>query len=240
MFRIAFAPEIRERISDGRIGENFVLLAAQLLQREEGKRRLVRLNEEVRGIGMIRTSGPVQKGAPVFMSDIRDFVSFDLEENELDAGHFTAIWKDGGWFISFDFRIGRAKSGGMLAAASEFLEASKLSADNGLARPSVDNLFSACELVSKAHLILHHLLAAGTKSHRAIGSSINRWRKLGNIDEGFVSLYNRMQSARPSARYDAAVQVDQPAMSDFEAVEREILRLKEYIAPAYRENRRKA
>ena len=93
---------------------------------------------------MIRTSGPVQKGAPVFMSDIREFVGFDLEENELDAGHFTILWRKGGWFISFDFRVGRAKSDGMLAAASEFLEASRLSADSGLARPSVDNLFSAC------------------------------------------------------------------------------------------------
>ena len=129
MFQIAFAPEIRRRISDGRLKEDFVLYAAQLLLREEGTKRLLRLNGEVRGIGLLRASGPIQKGSPVLMSDVRELVGFDLEEHELDAGHFTAFWMEEGQFISFDFRVGRAKCAEMLTAASEFLEASRMSAE---------------------------------------------------------------------------------------------------------------
>ena len=229
MFQIAFAPEIRRRLATGQLNQNFFLIAAQLIQPEEGK-NTVRLNEEVRGMGLVRVNRPVQKGEQLLDSDIRDFVNFDLEEDELDAAHFTLLWSGEGWFVSFDFRAGRAKSAGLLKAASEFLDVAKFSAAKGHARPSVDNLFSACELVSKAHLILHRHLARRTKSHGAVHSAINDWRRLGNVNEEFVKLFNRMSHARSPARYDASAQVELPSQSDFHIVEREIEHLTEHVA----------
>ena len=141
MFQIAFAPEIRQRLSVGMLDDSFFLSAAQMIQIED-RGRIVRLNEEVRGTALVRANRPVQKGEPLLVSDMRNFVSFDLDEEELDAGHFTLFWTGQGWIATFDFRIGRAKSAAMLKAASEFLEVARLASTNGYTRPSVDNLFN--------------------------------------------------------------------------------------------------
>ena len=66
---------------------------------------------------------------PAFVSDMRGLISFDLEDDELDAAHFTIFWHGEGWVASFDFRAGRSKSTDTLAAAVEFLEAARLSAE---------------------------------------------------------------------------------------------------------------
>ena len=220
LFQVVFAPEIKRRFASGQIDEHFFLLAAQLLQREDDKQ--VRLNEEVRGIGLIKVQRPVEKNEPIFASDLSGFEGFDVEEAELDAGHFTMFWHGRGWVGSFDFRIGRAKAAETLKAASQFLDAAKYSTSKGHPRPSVDNLFSACEHVSKVHLFLHRSPAAKAKTHRSTRSAINRWGQLGNVNEDFLSVFNRMSALRPPARYDVAAQVELPTTADFEIVEREI------------------
>ena len=185
MFQIAFAPEIRQRLSVGTLDETFFLTAAQMIQPDAGP-QMIRLNGEVRGRARLRTTRPLQKGGPVFVSDMQDLVSFELEEEELDAAHFTLFWTGNGWIATFDFRAGRAKSAAMLRAAGEFLEVARLASTHGYRRPSLDTLFSACELVSKAHLILHRNAASRAKSHGPVQSAINRWRCLGNINDEFV------------------------------------------------------
>lgn len=229
MFQIAFAPEIRRRLATGQLKQNFFLSAAQLIQPEEGE-NTVRLNEEVRGTAVVRVNRPVQQGEEVLVSDLQNFVSFDLEEDELDAGHFTLLWNGQGWIGSFDFRAGRAKSAGLLGLANQFLDVAKISAAKGHAGPSVDNLFSACELVSKAHLILHRNPASRAKSHGTVHRAINAWRHLGNVNEDFVRLYNQMLNARSSARYDAGAQIESPSQSDFQIVERELEDLTKHVA----------
>ena len=229
MFQIAFAPEIRCRLSAGQLDDNFFLTAAQLIQPEEGE-RMVRLNGEVRGLGLVRVTRAVNKGDPLFLSDIGQLVGFDLEENELDAGHFTLFWDGEGWFASFDFRAGRAKSTDILRLASEFLETAQSAADKGHAGACVDTLFSACELASKARLILHRSPAAKAKKHGHVHSAINKWGHLGNVNEGFLKLFNRMVKARPAARYDGTAQVEMPSKSDLRIVRREIEHLKEAVA----------
>ena len=119
MFQIAFAPEIRQRLSAGGLDQTFFLTAAQMIQPETGA-QMIRLNGEVRGIANVRATRPVQKGEPVFVSDMQNFVSFDLDEEELDAGHFTLFWTGSGWIATFDFRAGRAKSAAMLKALESF------------------------------------------------------------------------------------------------------------------------
>ena len=61
MFQLAFAPEIRKRLSAGELGHDFFLSAAQLIQPEDGG-KTVRLNEEVRGIALVRASREVHNG----------------------------------------------------------------------------------------------------------------------------------------------------------------------------------
>ncbi len=229
MFQVAFAPEIRRRIDAGMLDETFFLTAAQLIQPENGD-RTIRLNGEVRGTALIRTNRVIQKGEPVFVSDMQNFVSFDLDEEELDSGHFTLFWTGKGWFATFDFRAGRAKVSAMLDQAKEFLETSKLASTHGHTRPSVDNLFSACELVSKAHLILHRNPASRAKSHGPVKTAINAWGRWGNISEEFVHLFNLVSKTRSPARYDARAEVAMPTSSDFKLVEDEIESLTKYVS----------
>lgn len=230
MFQIAFAPEIRRRLATGQLDENFFLSAAQLIQPEGGE-STVRLNEEVRGKALVRVNRPVHQGEHVLVSDLQNFEKFDLEEDELDAGHFTLLWNGQGWIGSFDFRAGRAKSAGLLGLANQFLDVARVSAARRYAGPSVDNLFSACELVSKAHLILHRSPAGRTKSHGSVHRAINARRRRGNVNEDFVKLFNKMSHARSSARYDVGGQVEAPSQSDFQVVEREIEDLTKHVAP---------
>lgn len=230
MFQIAFAPEIRQRLSAGRLDETFFLTAAQMIQPEVGP-QLIRLNGEVRGMAHVRATRPVQEGEPVFASDMQNFVSFELDEEELDAAHFTLFWTGIGWIATFDFRAGRAKSVAMLKAAAEFLEVARLASTHGYTRPSVDNLFSACELVSKAHLILHRNAASRAKSHGPVQSAINAWRRLGNINDEFVQLFNRVSNTRSPARYDTNAEISMPTQSNFQVVEDEIQQLTNFVTP---------
>ena len=142
-----------------------------MIQPEDGG-RIIRLNQEARGTALMRANRPIQKGEQLLVSDMQNFVSFDLDEEELDAGHFTLFWTGNGWIASFDFRAGRAKSAAMLKAAGEFLQVAILASTHGHTRPCVDNLFSACELVSKAHLVLHRSSASAAKSHGSVQSAI--------------------------------------------------------------------
>ena len=230
MFQIAFAPEIRRRLSDGMLDETFFLTAAQLIQPEVGD-QVIRLNNEVRGIAHVRATRPVQKGEQVLVSDMQNFVSFDLDEEELDAGHFTLFWTGNGWIATFDFRAGRAKSAAMLIAAGEFLKVARFASTCGLTRPSVDNLFSACELVSKAHLILHRNTASRAKTHGPVRTAINAWRRYGNVNDAFVNLFNRVSNTRSPARYDTQAEVSMPSQSDFKVVEDEIHQLMKLVSP---------
>src|SRR5687767_9480660 len=67
MFQAAFSPEIERRFASGLIDQKFVLVAAQLLQPGKGT-RIIRLNEEVRGVALIKSDRPIAKGDPDLVS----------------------------------------------------------------------------------------------------------------------------------------------------------------------------
>ena len=229
LFQIAFAPEIRQRLATGQLDEKFTLYAVQWIRPFEG-RGIVRLNEEVRAIGIVRAPRAIEKGDPVFLSDLQHLQVVDLEEDELDAGHFTLFWNGEGWVGSFDFRAGRAISARLLGSAIEFLQTAHFARDQGHARACVDNLFSACELASRARLLLHHSPAAKAKKHGSIHSAINKWGHLGNVDAAFLRLFNRLSNVRSAARYDHGVQVEMPSESDLQVAAREIEQLQKAVA----------
>lgn len=229
LFQIAVTPEIERRLRSGQIDHDFELLGAQLIQYED-RPNTVRLNREVRIMATIKIDCPMETGASIPFSKASDILSIDLHESELDCGHFTMIWNGTGWLTSFDFRIGRAKCLRFIGLARDFLSSARLSAQGGYTRPSVDALFSACELLSKAQLVLLRSFASKTRKHSAIGSAINLGGRAGNINAEFLRLYNRMANARTPARYDPDATVLPPTDRDFDVVHRELVELERRVA----------
>lgn len=234
MFQISFAPEIRRRRDAGAIGDDFFLNAAQLIQPEEGK-SVVRLNNEVLGLAYLKMDRAVQKGESVTYADFRGLESFDVVEEELNCGHFTIFWHGDGWIGSFDFRSSRDRSQQTLKRAEEFIHSAQFSADRGFSGPAIDNLFSACELIAKAHLMLHRDGSVKSKKHAAIGSAINNWGRLGNIDSDFLTVLNRVSNERSAARYDPSKTLPVPAPEDFAVVQKEMDDLVQRVAHRDRE-----
>ena len=231
MFQFRFAPEIRKRLSEGRIDHSFVLRMAQFVQRD-GAPPEVRLNEEIRGEAAVRLKRAVPKGGNVYVEDLDGVEGFDLNPDEMDARHCTLFsTTNGQWRMFFDFRMWRREVGQLLDISAEFLAVAKVSVENGHNRSSVDALFTACEHVAKAHLILHHhSRLRSSKKHSATHSAINRWSHLGNVEEGFAKLFNRLFDERNPAKYDTDVEVTPPSDEDFALIEAEIQALRESIA----------
>ena len=222
-----WAPEIERRKAMGVMDDDFAIVMAQALFCPDGS-IVVRFNEEVRGIANVRASRRIEKGDQVHKNDLDGLESFDLLEDDLDSGHFTMIKVTSGWFVTFNFLRSRSLCASLLDSAKEFLDVVRFSMEKGKSRPGVDNLYSACELVSKAQLIMSSMLDRNSRSHRAIRGKINQWRKLGNINDSFVTLFNELGNLRPSYRYEGAS--TNPAVLSQEQislVEDEIARLEE-------------
>lgn len=109
------------------------------------------------------------------------------------------------------------------------MEAAQFALEQGLERACVDNLFSACELASKARLILHDGAVANVKSHQPIHSKINLWGHLGNVEQSFLSLFNSLSNLRTPARYYGVGHTSMPSTSAIEIVQREIEILKQAV-----------
>jgi hypothetical protein len=199
-WQLWFGPEIGRRQTEGTLPSAPMIYMAQALFSPERKVRVL-LNDEVRGEGLLRAPRSIEKGEPLYSNDLQYIERFKLPDELLDSGHFTIVRAGGGWRAFFNFLSGRAKAKDMLELAGQFLEAALSAKDKGHAGPAVDNLFSACELTSKAELIIHRNPAASSKTHGVVASEINRWKRLGNIDAAFVDLFNRMHQQRPNARY---------------------------------------
>ena len=119
---------------------------------------------------------PFRRANALYSNDLQYIERFELPDELLDSGHFTIVRAGEGWRVFFNFLSGRAKAKDMLELAGQFLEAALSAKDRGHAGPAVDNLFSACELTSKAELILHRNPAASSKSPR---TSCERNQSLG-------------------------------------------------------------
>jgi hypothetical protein len=228
MQKLVFAPEIRERLQNGSLPKDFVFWAGQLLQPHGGGRK-VRINEEVRGVPYLRTSVAVERGEPVKLRDLENLEVFDLEDDELDCGHFTIFWTGSNWVGSFDFRSGRAKCKDLLEKAQRFVLASRLAANEGLAEPTVDALHTASELAAKASLILSHYPADKWKSHGAVSSAINKMGQLGNIEPSFLSIFNELAQTRGQAKYATGFELKCPSDDDIGIVEVMIATLLESV-----------
>lgn len=238
-FEIWINPEIERRRTEGNLTDEFVLRAAQRLQRPDGVNE-VRINEEVRGIAFVRDVSDRGLGDPVYYSDLNELETFDLLEEDLDCGHWTVIWTGTRWLTSFNFLSNRGRCLDLLGKARQFLEAACAARDLGHAAVAVDTLFSACELASKAELVASHLLELDTRKHAAIATKLNSWRKLGNIDGAFVDLFNRLGRIRGLYRYDPGQSEAMPVtQDDLDVVDQVISSATSRVAPLAPERERR-
>lgn len=234
VFEIWFTPEIERRKAAGVIAEDFVLMFAQALFPEDSPSQ-IRLNDEVRGIMMVEPQPEATLGEQALLSDLEGIRSFELIDDELDCGHFTAIRRGAtsAWMLSFNALAGRKKAAGWVKLAEEFLDTSKVAAARSHVGPAIDNLFSACELLAKAELVMHRSDAVRSKKHGAIGSAINRWGQLGNVHPLFVRTLNRMSNMRSAARYQgSALPQHMPTSEEFEVVAAYLAHLAGRSAPS--------
>jgi hypothetical protein len=228
MHKLVFSPEIRQRAQAGGLPEEFIFWAGQLIQ-PHGGGRIVRINEEVRGVPYLRTTRAVERGDKILLQDFENLEVFDLEDDELDSGHFTIFWTGRAWVGSFDFRSGRAKCSDLLKKAQRFASSARLASSRGLAEPAIDNLFTASELVAKAKLILSHQPADRWKSHAAISSAINKMGRLGNVDASFLKVFNDLNQIRGHAKYATGYVPECPGEDDIGIVETMASALRESV-----------
>ncbi|MGV8856286.1 MAG: hypothetical protein ACOH2L_16785 [Devosia sp.] len=198
MMDLYIVPEIKRRQAAGLLPQPLELRVAQVLFTPDGVK--VRINDELRGLVMVRPGREVSQSDPVYYRDLGEVVAYEPPEEERDFGHFTLINTGEGWRLLFDFRQNRSTALRLVAKAEQFIRCSELALAEALAAPFSDLLFSASELLAKAQLI-SGVLDKGAKTHKAIHTSLNNWNKLGNTRGDFVALFNDLSNGRADARY---------------------------------------
>lgn len=218
MFQVSFGPELRRRRDEGLLPDNFFLYAAQMFQPRHGK-TYVKINNEVKGVAYLSNPGEHQIGDPVTIDELAFIVTYDLNEEDLDAGHFTIWWGLTGWKMFFDLRPGRAKAIAHARRSLEYLFHAREAHAKGHVAPCIDTLHSACELFAKAHLILSHEKADEWKKHTAVQAAANRLAKNNNMSAAFVNLLNALSNVRSTAKYAPEECAPLPSIDDIELVQ---------------------
>ena len=104
--------------------------------------------------------------------------------------------------MTFDFRYNAARVEEQVKAAEEFFDSAENARAKGHVRAFMENLFAAAELTAKARLMfLPDEKVLKAKSHGFVATRTNQDGKLGNIDQAFVDLLNRLIQSRGPARY---------------------------------------
>lgn len=205
-----FDPEIKKRREDGSLPPEVGVWAVQAIMPESGG-TTIRLNEEIKGLAIIKSSRVAAVGDSVAFHELDGLEGFELATTELDCGHVTGLqMASGRWFLAFNFLRGRARAKDIVDRAEQFLETAEFCIGRGLSGPAVDNLFSAAELLAKAYLIMHMSPAATRRTHSSIASALNAEGRLRNVPADFVRLFNQLSNLRDSARYSAGSEVTVP------------------------------
>ena len=205
-FDLWFEPEIRRRQEAGSLPKPFSLWAAQVLM-EPGKSPLIRFNDQIRGVFQTKpdaeTKLPIENGAQLRLADLGRIVGMQLTAEEANAGHLTAIFHKGIWYLMFDFRYNATRIARNLEISYQFLSAADMSLDREHLNAAVENLFASVELAAKSYLMVHpdERLLRKTR-HGFVATEFNRYGgKHGNVDPSFVELFNTLSSIRTKARY---------------------------------------
>jgi hypothetical protein len=148
-----------------------------------------------------RATRPIAKGETVTIADVYDLSAYQLPEADRDAAHFTLLLHSKGWSLAFDGRYNRARVDEHVDAADEFVESARGALDRGALRAFVDSAYSAAELLAKAELLPLPDSTLLTGGHGTIGSNYNLWARIGNTEQRFANLLNRLGELRGPGRY---------------------------------------
>jgi uncharacterized protein (UPF0332 family) len=200
-----FTPEIERRQAAGLIPKPFPFMAAQVIFHPGGTRPEIRLNEEVKAVIDVKYKDGVaiNKGDAVLAEHVERFNSMVLPETEdPDCGHFTTIQLRGVWYLCFDFVYNKGRARALLSIGREFLSAASGALNRGHMHAFIDTLFSAAEIAANVLLfVVSPEKNTPYPSHGAIHSHLNRYAKLGNIDQNRRDSFNKLANLRSKARY---------------------------------------
>lgn len=201
-FALWFTPELEHRAEQGILRRGSIVWGVQAILDLDLPAPIIRINSEISGVFRARSKGPVEKGQHLSFSELGDIEGVELTQEYPNAGHFTAILHNGAWFIAFDFRRNATRIAEHLTAITEFLDASAMAIERSLARPAVENLFAAVELMARSFLLMipdRRVLNAS--SHGFVHTTFNLYGRTGLAPSEFVSLLNELRELRPGARY---------------------------------------
>jgi HEPN domain-containing protein len=195
-------PELERRKSEGSLPDGFTLFAIQILFHQDRDNIEIRFNDQVKGQMEFKTNRAFEAGEAIENTDIAEVVGFHLLDEDGNAGHITLFLLVEGWHINFDSRYNAVRVRETVDAAREFLATAEDSLKHGRTRALLENLFSATELMSKAHV----LMLPGDdilKRHRHgfIGAKFNSQSRHTNVNPEFPQLLNRLTAIRGAARY---------------------------------------
>ncbi len=197
-------PEINRRQAAGSAIQLGSITGFQVIFRIDGAAPMVRLNEEVRAIAIVRLDeGAAPSIGQEFHQGDGEIIGYRLHDDEGDLGHFTVIWDGQNWIGGFNFVYNRAAARRLAVKAKEFHEAAKLCLERGLLGPCADTLFSAAELAAKVKVICTGQFAWAKKrvSHQQIKTRFNLATRDGQVPGEHSGAFNRLMKERPSARY---------------------------------------
>jgi uncharacterized protein (UPF0332 family) len=198
-------PEQRRREENGLLPKTFELQSAQIIFYPDGRKPLVRLNSEIKAIAQVKLKAGVSKkaGELILDNEVDGMSEIELsEESDLDFGHATLVRLGNHWTISFDFRYNKTLARKHLTTARQFLDAATFSFNHKNWSAFADNLFSTCELLAKATLLVFpepHFAKKAT--HRSIQMKYNRFADLGNAKIEYKKTLNKLSGLRDKARY---------------------------------------
>lgn len=198
-------PEIKIRQENGELSIPFRIDAAQIVFFPDNRKRIIRLNQEVKAVAEVVYKNGInkKKGEPVSKNELADIKRITLtNEDDPDCAHVFLMNIGEKWIIYFDFRYNKNLASNHIKRASEFIESAEFNFQNKHMGPFIDNLFSASELLAKSIL----LLAPDPKfrkksSHYIIKDKFNRFVNLGNLELEYANILNKLVNLRPKGRY---------------------------------------
>ncbi len=200
-------PEIEKRQNMGEITRFEEITKAQIIFFADNKERIVRLNDEVRAIIEIKLKDGIQKekGEDILANEVEAIYSAKIpDETYSDCAYIIMIKYGDNWYISFDFRYNKALSKGYIEKANEFIECASFGLSQNYLGATIDNLFGAIELISKAILLVSPTSKMMDKTnHCVIKNSFNYFIHVGNLSKDYSKTYNKLSKLRSKARYSS-------------------------------------
>jgi len=206
---VFITPEVERRQAAGVLPRPVELRAAQIICHGDGRPNGIRLNQEVRAVAGMRLKHGVSKvrGEAVFEHELDGLYDIRLPDAEdPNCGHATILRLGRGWTLAFDFVYNKAIIRDHLAAAEQFLSASRHALADGHMAAFVENLFAAAELAAASWLLRlpNNPVRPRRGSHGTIRALYNRHTHLGNVPKEHARTLNRLDALRPAARYRKA------------------------------------